>query len=192
MAMIRLMGHPVAYERVEGVWGNREVPPRQVLRRGLVGVTLRGFHFRCNPEEGVHGGTRGSPMLETWFPPRERAEGKRRSCRLGEQRLALPDVPRRADGTVELERPLHLALVSRAEPRVCLVRLGAHLRAELGCGDEIPCRMGARRVRPQRRYRNAIEDPVEQLGSSERDERMGEIEEPESRGEHLLGAPVRE
>src|ERR687891_490533 len=48
-----LMGHPVAHEGVEGVWGNREVPPRH-QRRGLVG--------------------------ETWFPPRERAKGERRSC----------------------------------------------------------------------------------------------------------------
>src|SRR5712692_3936571 len=47
-----LTGHPVHCERVEGVWGNREVPP-VVRRRGFVG--------------------------ETWFPPRERAEGERRS-----------------------------------------------------------------------------------------------------------------
>src|SRR3970282_1731864 len=48
-----LIGQPLAYERVEGVWGNREVPPRSQRRRGHVG--------------------------ETWFPPRERAEGERRS-----------------------------------------------------------------------------------------------------------------
>src|SRR5919106_1557628 len=47
------MGQLLAYERVEGVRGNREVPPRH-QRRGSVG--------------------------ETWFPPRERAEGERRSC----------------------------------------------------------------------------------------------------------------
>src|SRR6266508_5794296 len=47
-----LMGRPLAHERVEGVWGNREVPPLH-QRRGPVG--------------------------ETWFPPRERAEGERRS-----------------------------------------------------------------------------------------------------------------
>src|SRR6266511_6196231 len=63
-----------------GGGGNGGVPPPQVVRRGLVGVTLRGFHFPCSSEEGVHGGTRGSPMLETWFPPRERAVGERRSC----------------------------------------------------------------------------------------------------------------
>src|SRR6266540_2932127 len=50
-----LIGRPPACERVEGVWGNREVPPPQVLRRGLAG--------------------------ETWFPPRERAEGERQLCR---------------------------------------------------------------------------------------------------------------
>src|SRR6266508_3153613 len=49
------MGRGPPYERVEGVWGNREVPPPRVLRRGLVG--------------------------ETWFPPRERAGGERRSRR---------------------------------------------------------------------------------------------------------------
>src|SRR5918996_686061 len=47
-----LTGGPPPCERVEGVWGNREVSP-QPRRRGLVG--------------------------ETWFPPRERAEGERRS-----------------------------------------------------------------------------------------------------------------
>src|SRR5687767_5832982 len=48
-----LMGRPRPHERVEGVWGNREIPPRH-QRRGLVG--------------------------ETWFLPRERAAGERRSC----------------------------------------------------------------------------------------------------------------
>src|SRR5712691_1842657 len=48
-----LIGQPLAYERGEGAWGNREVPPPWTLRRGLVG--------------------------ETWFPPRERAGGDRRS-----------------------------------------------------------------------------------------------------------------
>src|ERR671922_2284936 len=47
-----LMGRPPAHEGVEGLWGNREVPP---------------LHRRRGP-----GG-------ETWFPPRERAEGERRS-----------------------------------------------------------------------------------------------------------------
>src|SRR5918996_409726 len=49
---LSLMGRPLAHVHVEGVWGNREVPP-QHRRRGHVG--------------------------ETWFPPRERAEGERRS-----------------------------------------------------------------------------------------------------------------
>src|ERR687891_1995217 len=48
----KLIGQPLAYELVEEVWGNREVPP-QNRRRGLAG--------------------------ETWFPPRERAEGEGRS-----------------------------------------------------------------------------------------------------------------
>src|SRR5439155_15545007 len=47
-----LMGHlPMADERVDGVWGNREVPP--------------------------HGTNEGCNVAETWFPPRERAEGER-------------------------------------------------------------------------------------------------------------------
>src|SRR6266545_6754020 len=50
-----VMGRPPANGRVEGVWGNREVPPHEVLRRGLVG--------------------------ETRFPPRERAQ-RATSCRL--------------------------------------------------------------------------------------------------------------
>src|SRR6266540_7029154 len=37
---IRLTGGSPAHERVEGVGGNREVPPHEVLRRGLVGETL--------------------------------------------------------------------------------------------------------------------------------------------------------
>src|SRR5438132_6469114 len=47
-----LIGQPLAYERGRGTRGNREVPPF-LWRRGLVG--------------------------ETGFPPRERAEGERRS-----------------------------------------------------------------------------------------------------------------
>src|SRR5438105_4317353 len=43
-----LIGQLLAYERGEGAWGNREVPPH--LRRGLAG--------------------------ETWFSPRERAGGE--------------------------------------------------------------------------------------------------------------------
>src|SRR5215210_7415417 len=45
-----LMGRPLAYGRVGGGWGNREVPPRWTVRRGLAG--------------------------ETWFLPRERAGGE--------------------------------------------------------------------------------------------------------------------
>src|ERR671918_1267462 len=48
----KLMGQPLAHELVEGVWGNGELPPRH-RRRGLA--------------------------RETWFPPRERAEGEGRS-----------------------------------------------------------------------------------------------------------------
>src|SRR5439155_17026424 len=48
-----LIGQPLAYERGEGARGNREVPPPG--RRGSVG--------------------------ETWFPPRERADGARQSYR---------------------------------------------------------------------------------------------------------------
>src|SRR5918994_8011948 len=64
-----LMRRPAAHE-LQGVWGNLEVPP-QDKRRGLVG--------------------------ETWFPPRERAEGARRSRRKGtlrpvQRRLVLPMV----------------------------------------------------------------------------------------------------
>src|SRR5215207_8104857 len=47
------MWRSLPHEQREGVWGNREVPPRRARRRGLVG--------------------------ETWFPPRERARGERRS-----------------------------------------------------------------------------------------------------------------
>src|ERR671919_236406 len=47
-----LIGQSLIDERVEGVWGNREVPPQR-RRRGPVG--------------------------ETWFPPRERAKGEQRS-----------------------------------------------------------------------------------------------------------------
>src|SRR5215204_3759189 len=49
-------GHPLAREHEEGVWGNREVPPRWTVRRGLAG--------------------------ETWFPPRERAGGEGQSRRV--------------------------------------------------------------------------------------------------------------
>jgi hypothetical protein len=34
------MGQPLAHERVEGVWGNRKVPPLN-RRRGLVGTLSR-------------------------------------------------------------------------------------------------------------------------------------------------------
>src|SRR6266540_6590018 len=60
MAVSAITGQSLARDRVEGAWRNPEVPPRQVLRRGLVG--------------------------ETWFPPRERAKGERRSRRDGFQR----------------------------------------------------------------------------------------------------------
>ena len=83
-----LKGHPpVPFERVEGVWGNREVPPRWTKEGGNVG--------------------------ETWFPPRERAEGERRSlAEPGEAeaaeahvaehllRLRLDACPRRAERLV--------------------------------------------------------------------------------------------
>src|SRR4051794_22321659 len=49
------MGRPSAHERGEGVRRNREVPPLWVVRRGHA--------------------------AETWFPPRERAKGERRSFR---------------------------------------------------------------------------------------------------------------
>src|ERR671914_945127 len=64
-----LIGQSLVDERVEGVWGNREVPPQR-RRRGLVG--------------------------ETWFPPRERAEGERRSRRV--DRLRGLGRPARLDG----------------------------------------------------------------------------------------------
>src|SRR6185312_1943229 len=48
-----LIGQPPD-EHVEGVWGNREVPPNKTKEGGNVG--------------------------ETWFPPREQAAGERRSC----------------------------------------------------------------------------------------------------------------
>src|SRR5438094_7389356 len=51
-----LIGRPLAYERVGGGWGNREVRPHETRRRGY----------------GVG---------ETWFPPRERAERDRRAQR---------------------------------------------------------------------------------------------------------------
>src|SRR3954470_13859823 len=51
--LIVLIGQLLPNERVEGVWGNREVPPHEAKEGGNVG--------------------------ETWFPPRERAEGERRS-----------------------------------------------------------------------------------------------------------------
>src|SRR2546428_12801498 len=61
-----LTGHPpMVCERVEGVWGNREVPP--------------------------HGREEGGNVGETWFPPRERAEGERRSCGLLEGRPEITD-----------------------------------------------------------------------------------------------------
>ena len=49
-----LKGRPLmAFEHVEGVWGNWEVPSHKAKEGGNVG--------------------------ETWLPPRERAEGERRS-----------------------------------------------------------------------------------------------------------------
>src|SRR3989337_1608829 len=72
----------------EGVWGNREVAPRSQRRRGHVG--------------------------ETWFPPRERAEGERRSSRPLQLPMLLriqlaavedPEAERDGDGADEEERP---------------------------------------------------------------------------------------
>jgi hypothetical protein len=51
------MGEFLAYEPWKGAWGNREVPA---------------------PKTGGNRGRRGS-VGETWFPPRERAEGEQRS-----------------------------------------------------------------------------------------------------------------
>src|SRR5213082_2403865 len=51
--LIALIGQPLPNERVEGVWGNREVPPHEAKEGGNMG--------------------------ETWFPPWEQAEGERRS-----------------------------------------------------------------------------------------------------------------
>src|SRR6266496_5533540 len=88
------MGRSPAYERVEGMWGNREVPPRQVLRRGSVG--------------------------ETWFPPRELAEGGRRSCALalvlgGEGVPALAQIREQAPDTVQpLRLRVHVRVVELA------------------------------------------------------------------------------
>src|SRR5438445_10385438 len=61
-----LIGQPLPNERVEGAWGNREVPPHEAKEGGNVG--------------------------ETWFPPRERAEGERRSCRHPRVEVAGGDV----------------------------------------------------------------------------------------------------
>src|SRR5207249_11103812 len=41
-------GRSPAFERGEGVWGNREVPPRRVVRRGHVRET--GFPHGSEPE----------------------------------------------------------------------------------------------------------------------------------------------
>ena len=68
------MGQPSAYERVEGVRGNREVPPCWTVKRGLAG--------------------------ETWFPPRERAGGEGRSCS-GELELADRDLLNGPDGKLQ-------------------------------------------------------------------------------------------
>src|SRR5215210_3809141 len=80
------MGRPLAHERGEGVWGNREVPPPSE-RRGSVG--------------------------ETWFPPRERAGCEGRSFLLLVE--ALPQcvncpAQARVDGSArKLEHPGYLA-----------------------------------------------------------------------------------
>src|SRR5438093_1283357 len=63
-----LMGHPLAHEPGSGTSGNRDVPP-VLWRRGLAG--------------------------ETGFPPRERAEGERRSYLLDHGRA---EQARRPDG----------------------------------------------------------------------------------------------
>src|SRR5438445_4849455 len=86
-----LIGQPLPNERVEGAWGNREVPPHEAKEGGLVG--------------------------ETWFPPRERAAGERRSCRYGFQRnLQLLE---RADDDEPVPRgPLRIALAAHEGEKV--------------------------------------------------------------------------
>src|SRR5438132_11810154 len=65
-----LIGHPpMDYERVEGAWGNREVAPHREEEGGNVG--------------------------ETWFPPRERAEGERRSSTHLLRAPPIPAAPQR-------------------------------------------------------------------------------------------------
>src|SRR5919106_1395110 len=101
-----LIGQPLACERGEGVWGNREVPP-QHRRRGPVG--------------------------ETWFPPRERAEGERRSCCDG-GRLA-DEAPEPRDPLVDLLR----GRIREGEPHrllaaACEVEVGALHERDLGFG----------------------------------------------------------
>src|SRR5579859_6260279 len=73
-----------AGERVEGVWGNREVPPHEQNEGGNVG--------------------------ETWFPPRERAEGERRSRGKRGGRGVL------AAGRNRVARPTRLVQVAQPGP----------------------------------------------------------------------------
>src|ERR671919_476201 len=102
------MGQLLAYERVEGVRGNREVPPRH-QRRGSVG--------------------------ETWFPPRERAEGERPSL------VDLPVLPHEADrGDVHHEGDDEQGQPD-GEDRLVLDGAGRDI-AEARCPDECRHRLG--------------------------------------------------
>src|SRR4051812_7556586 len=107
------IGQPLAYERVEGVWGNREVPPHETRRRGF-------------------------DVGETWFPPRERAEGERRSYRRPPQQP--PRVPHVEDEHVgadeEHDQPLdHVGEVAGEVGRDH-VRREAVRRSEEKCPEE--------------------------------------------------------
>src|SRR5919106_3296441 len=172
--MRALIGQPLAYERVEGVWGNREVPP-QHRRRGLVG--------------------------ETWFPPRERAEGERRSCEhrpLAGRAQLLPDAgalhePPRAglrDELVVLDDHLtahehHLlraALLRALEEAVVharVVRLRGHGQLLLGIPDD-DVGVAPHRDRPLPRVEP---EPL-------RDVRRGQLDEPVQRDAAAADAEV--
>src|SRR2546429_3171798 len=116
-----LMGQPLAHERGRGTRGNREVPPH-LWRRGLVG--------------------------ETGFPPRERAKGERRSCRLGGLRLQgstprlvrdLSDSSAETTGQLPLVEPIGPAVPEQESGLRSDVRLEA---AAGGDGDLRPRRHG--------------------------------------------------
>src|SRR5207247_5747828 len=80
LKLVALIGH-CAYERVEGVWGNREVPPQKTRRRGF-------------------------DVGETWLPPRERAEGERRSRGGDVRRVAQPRPQQQEDERPERQQLL--------------------------------------------------------------------------------------